>query len=489
MNVQKPDWGGRIPYIFMLVIFVYWCWWGTQPLPFYPTGVDWGQYIMGAEYLWRWTPELTYPEWRHPLYSYLLGLCAMDSYAQAARLLNVIGGLLGLLSFAWVGWRSQRPWLGVLGMSIWMLHPLTQDARGWINPYFLWGGVIGTICASAWTMFKESFSVRFVGLTILFGGIGLWLDGRTIWVLSVILCSVALMQEWKVLGTLTVCWLGLVSLETMAIQHYDIDLYGLWTQLEMQRAYLFREDMALQLFPATEEAAEIASVCMNTASTLWPIEWSCSVQMGWGNLRAWLDWGQLPPLVLLLMLGVGQIFVERLNRRLLFCMIIAVAIPLLVMGLVWQPPRYLFWTLWIWIAILAFTTEGLLWNPRTRLLGGLSIVMLGYWMYTSPALNSIDQPKDWASTGRLVSEQVGESVLDCTERGYMLSQLSSHRALEWSMIVDPVQCESWMTTAKLTSWGVDTVLSEKRFPTPNGWKLETGFDFQAGALWMYRRLE
>ena len=170
-------------------------------------------------------------------------------------------------------------------------------------------------------------------------------------------------------------------------------------------------------------------------------------------------------------------------------MIIAVAIPLLVMGLVWQPPRYLFWTLWIWIAILAFATEGLLWNPRTRLLGGLSIVVLGYWMYTSPALNSIDQPKDWASTGRLVSEQVGESVLDCTERGYVLSQLSSHRALEWSMIVDPVQCESWMTTAKLTSWGVDTVLSEKRFPTPNGWKLETGFDFQAGALWMYRRLE
>jgi|GEM_PF-4481125 len=489
MDVDNHKTRRTLLYTLMVCVFVYWIWWGSRPVSFYPTGVDWTQYIMGAEYLWRWTPELSYPEWRHPLYSYLLGLCAVDSYAQSARLLNVVGCLLGLLSFAWVGWRSQRPWLGLLGMSIWMWHPLTQDAKDWINPYFLWGGVIGSICASGWTMFQEAFRIRFVVLTIVLGGVGLWLDGRTIWVLSVMLFSVAWNKEWKVLGTMVVSWLGLVYLETMAIQHYDINVYGLWTQLEMQRGYLFRENMAVQLFPSIDKATDIAAVCMDTASTLWPIDWSCGVQMALGNVRAWLEWGQLPPLFLVLMLGVGQVFVERVNRKLLFCMVIAVAIPVLVMGLVWQPPRYLFWTLWIWIAILSVTTERLLLTSRTRLIGVLSVLFLGYWVYTSPVLNSIDQPKDWKSTGRLLSEQVGAGVLDCTGRGYVLSQLSSHRTVKWSMMADPSQCQTWMNGVQMTTWGVDTVLSEERFSTPDGWTLETGFDFTSGVLWMYKRVE
>ena len=68
----------------------------SEPLPFYPTGVDWTQYIMGAEYLWRWSPEMVYPDWRHPLYSYLLGFGAVESYAQSARIINMVGMVLGV---------------------------------------------------------------------------------------------------------------------------------------------------------------------------------------------------------------------------------------------------------------------------------------------------------------------------------------------------------------------------------------------------------
>ena len=46
-----------LPRFCLFSLWVWWFSWICEPLPFYPTGVDWTQYIMGAEYLWRWSPN------------------------------------------------------------------------------------------------------------------------------------------------------------------------------------------------------------------------------------------------------------------------------------------------------------------------------------------------------------------------------------------------------------------------------------------------
>ena len=104
----------------------------------------------------------------------------------------------------------------------------------------------------------------------------------------------------------------------------------------------------------------------------------------------------------------------------------------------------------------------------------------------SPTLDSVDQPKDWRTTGRLVSEQVGEVVLDCTGESFVLSQMSSRRSLAWSILPQTDDCRRWMDDGSAKSWGVDTVLSNELFRAPSGWKAETGFDFQSGIVYMYK---
>ncbi len=489
--------GRPAAYLCGCLLFCYWAWWVCSPLPFYPDGVDWGQYIMGAEYLWRWTPALTYPDWRHPLYPYLLGLGAVESYAQSARMLNGLGTLLGMSAFAWLGHRSRHPWLGVLGMAMWICHPLVEDARDWINPYLLWGGVIGAWMSSFWTLcadLKTSKSTMLLwsGLgTGFFGACALLLDGRSMWLAGLVIVCL-LMQRWmKMAYLLTGLWLGVLGIEFLLLERYKIEVHGLWTQLELQRAYLFRENMALQLFPPTEQATTVVASCMGNPSHLWPIHWSCAVDLAVGNVVAWSRWGLLPPWYLWPLLILPLFVRQNRNWMLAIGLPVSILVPLLLSGLVWQPPRYLFWTVWLWLAGLVWgihSLRKLCMGRSSKYLVSVGVMSaLGHWLWAAPMLNSSDKPKDWPTTGRLVSEQVGAMVLDCTGRGYTMSQLSSHRPLDWSLVTTQTDCIDTIFASDAEGWGVDTILSERRFAAPDGWTLETGFDFNSGVVWMYRR--
>lgn len=471
-------------YIAMGCSVLYAIWWLSIDVPFYPRGADWSQYIMGAEYLWRWDAALTYPDWRHPLYPYLLGLFAVDSYAVSARLLNAFGVFLGLGAFALVGLPRQKTWWTVVGMVLWLAHPLVQDARDWINPYLLWGGVLAMFAALTVRLLERPQTVAFAVLTWLFGSIGLWLDGRTIWLVGVCLLVLVLSKQWRLSVWLALGWGGSLFAEHLFLNQYQISVHSLWTQLELQRAYLFRPNMAEQLFPPIEDVGSIAETCQSASPAVWSLNMDCALSIWVGNGRAWLAWGLLPPLWLMGVIALGLGFSKTPKWLLGFCVVI---VPMGLSLLVWQPPRYLFWTLGLWLGLLVVSLDGLWQGEKTKWLGGVGLIMVGHWLWSAPDLNSLDQPKDWRSTGRLVSEQVGDVVLDCTGRGYTMSQLSSHRPRNWSLVANEGDCAGWLQSGQVDQWGVDTILSEHRFSAPTGWTLETGFDFKAGVLWMYRR--
>ena len=484
MNTPNRVFFRWTPTLCLILVWIWWVRWVSEPLPFYPTGVDWTQYIMGAEYLWRWSPEMVYPDWRHPLYSYLLGFGAVESYAQSARIINMVGMVLGGVACMYVGQVIRRPWFAVLTCVIWLFNPLVLDARDWINPYMLWGGTLAIVGACGWRMEKSDSTISTIALLIS-GSLALWLDGRTLFVLAGVVLWLASHQQWRRLGLILAGWMVTMGLEQVFLGVYDIQLKGLTEQLELQRSFLFRDGMAFQLFPSPDNASTIESVCVDAQLTE-AFNWHCALQMGTGNFRVWLEQGLLPPVLLMVFSMMGWLISRRWRALLLLGLLCG---PLLLNGLVWSPPRYLFWTLWCWVACLGGSVYALAEHPRFKWFAIPHVLGILWWLWSSPVLTSLDQPKDWPTTGRLVSEQVGEKVLDCTGEGFTLGRLSSRRDTQWRMLPQTGDCRRWMDDGSAMLWGVDTVLSIQAFSPPSGWTLETGFDFKSGIVYMYRAVE
>jgi hypothetical protein len=117
--------------------------------PGFPFGSDWGQYLQGADALWRADNTLRYPSWRGPLYMFLLGGPGQSlGYVVAGRLVSrvaaalcVIAAALAARSLAGRGMATVAPLL-VAGFA-----PL-QQAAVWVNPYATLGALQG-LCIAA----------------------------------------------------------------------------------------------------------------------------------------------------------------------------------------------------------------------------------------------------------------------------------------------------------------------------------------------------
>ena len=488
MESTSPTLYRWVPYVCITGLFGYLISIWSQPIPFFPDGVDWTQYISGAEYIWHHGSDTSYPSWRKPLYPYLLGLLAVDSYAHAARLLNVTGFVGMCVAGFWMGHHRQAPWLSVWFLSILAVHPLILDALDWINPYPLWGGALAMMFALAGTVDDDSTWKHWIALTI-FTIISMLLDGRSWTMILPIMLWLGLKNWRRAVGICAV--LGIAHAMENGFMHlFRIDNLSLWEMVLEQRTYLFREGMALQLFPETKGNLVVAAACIYTNPIISVgLDWGCSLQMAWTNWMAWLEWHLIPHWgVLLIGLIWGWKKIDSIDDSFGWKIGIFGSMLLgqfLLSGLVWQPPRYLFLSLWLFMTFVAWMIEELRRSQWWMILFTLPLV-LG-WFWQAPALESQDRPKDWNTTGRLLREQVGEMVLNCTPRPYTLSQMSPRRSTDWRMEMDPTTCASWMANGTAEGLGIDTVLSESRFMAPRGWTLETGFDFKSGVLWMYRK--
>ena len=103
---------GRVmPFVIFILCFGYMG--AYQPLG-HPTGADWAQYMMGAQHIWWPSPDTTYPDWRAPLYLYLLGLLAhAGTYLQAGSWLASTGWFLMGGTLYGMALMCRRPSLGL----------------------------------------------------------------------------------------------------------------------------------------------------------------------------------------------------------------------------------------------------------------------------------------------------------------------------------------------------------------------------------------
>ena len=86
-------------------------------------------------------------------------------------------------------------------------------------------------------------------------------------------------------------WTLAVILENQVLAQYGIELKGLVEQLELQRSFLFRDDLKFQLFPSPENVDSIVKVCAQANPKLTSWNGGCTVQMWLGNLQVWLGMG------------------------------------------------------------------------------------------------------------------------------------------------------------------------------------------------------
>lgn len=477
-----------LPYVIQGVLLSVWGWWLVQPLPFFPTGVDWTQYIAGAEYIWHSDPSVLYPAWRKPLYPYLLGLFAVDSYAQAARTLNGMGFLLMGVASVWFAQGRRSPWIAVWLMAMLTVHPLLIDARDWINPYPLWGGCVSMMLSLALTISRTARWWHW-GVLSGFTAVAVALDGRSWMVVLPMLCWLTLIC-WRKVGLIVLGVGFAIGVEVWFLQRFDIATLSLWEMLLEQRAYLFREGMALQLFPETSNNVLVAAACQDSSPIVsLSMDWSCAIQMGWTNWYAWTTWRLIPHWGLCLV-ALGWYGYQWRSASEDKSLAKGVFFGSMILGhfavslLVWQPPRYLLLTTWLLLAVMAWFIDQV--RQRYRWSIVVTFPMVIGWFVTAVPLSSQDRPQDWNTTGRLLSEQVGQKILNCTPRPFTLSQMTRRRPYEWQVDMNPAICAEWMGNEIAQKLGIDTILSESRFEAPPGWTLETGFAFQSGVLWMYR---
>jgi hypothetical protein len=117
--------------------------------PGFPFGSDWGQYLQGADALWRADRAAPYPSWRGPLYMFLLGGPGQAlGYVTAGRLVSRVAAALCVVAAA----LAARALVGRGAATIAPLlaagfAPL-QQAAVQVNPYATLGALQGLVLAA-----------------------------------------------------------------------------------------------------------------------------------------------------------------------------------------------------------------------------------------------------------------------------------------------------------------------------------------------------
>lgn len=117
--------------------------------PGFPFGSDWGQYLQGADALWRAENAAPYPSWRGPLYMFLLGGPGQKlGYVVAGRLVSRVAAALCVVAAALAARvLANRDMAIAAPLIVAGLAPL-QQAAVWVNPYATLGAVQG-LCLAA----------------------------------------------------------------------------------------------------------------------------------------------------------------------------------------------------------------------------------------------------------------------------------------------------------------------------------------------------
>ncbi len=117
--------------------------------PGFPFGSDWGQYLQGADALWRAENAAPYPSWRGPLYMFLLGGPGQSlGYVVAGRLVSRVAAALCVVAAALAGRAlAGRGVAAAAPLLVAGFVPLQQTAVQ-VNPYATLAAMQG-LCLAA----------------------------------------------------------------------------------------------------------------------------------------------------------------------------------------------------------------------------------------------------------------------------------------------------------------------------------------------------
>lgn len=313
-----------------------------QSLP-YPTGADWAQYMMGAQQIWWPSVDTSYPDWRAPLYLYLLGLLAhYGSYLQAGSWLASTGWLLMGGALYGMGLILRRPILG-LGLALALLClPLSADGFHHLGPYPLIGGMCAVLWLAALGVLKNpKYSSSWLMIFALCAGLASALDGRSLLIVAAAIPLV--LKKWRVKelgGALAV--FGVAYLPHYLLTAYlKLSLLPMSTKLLEQRRFVLRHLQGNNLHPDHPELEGLSAVCTGGSPMHTRFDWlfeDCSWAMATVNVKAWALSGLLFPLIWAL--GLMMAFrCWRFGAALVLLIVLGLIVPML---LVWHPPRYAF---------------------------------------------------------------------------------------------------------------------------------------------------
>jgi hypothetical protein len=132
--VQERPWVGEVPWV-LAATWVAAALLVSQPRLDWPAGSDWHQYVSATWYFWDRAKASVYPDWRNPLYPFLIGVLGQgSSWALAGQVVarvsivtlvgatallgRALGGRACAVACAYAAWRFS-----LLGLAIhWVNH-------------------------------------------------------------------------------------------------------------------------------------------------------------------------------------------------------------------------------------------------------------------------------------------------------------------------------------------------------------------------------
>ena len=142
-------WRSELPWVLTTLVAVLLVQLWAHEAPGFPFGSDWGQYLQGADALWRADDTASYPSWRGPLYMFLLGGPGQKlGYVVAGRLVSRVAAGLCVVAAAIAGRAlGGRGAAAAAALMVAGFTPL-QQAAVWVNPYASLGAAQG-LCLAA----------------------------------------------------------------------------------------------------------------------------------------------------------------------------------------------------------------------------------------------------------------------------------------------------------------------------------------------------
>jgi len=277
----------------------------------HPSGSDWPQYILGAFVLQHPEHLHSYPDWREPLYPWLLGLVADGgSYLEAGRILGTCSVLLLILGAALAGRALAGAWAGGAAALLVLTLPAVIGGSNWINHYALLAAFTGLALAlaAATARWRLLVLAPFCGLA---AGLAWATDARGVAAVAAVLVvavGVTRLKRWRwSLGLLLLLGAGIAVGPVLSKGLSVVERKPFSEQVEVQRETILRE-IRDQGFSEPLKAA-----CADPEQGAGVLSGACARALLRENLRRMSAQGQLPAPVPLL--GLLVLAAAALSRR------------------------------------------------------------------------------------------------------------------------------------------------------------------------------